>query len=128
MPSREEALRRLAVNHPRVPVDVLRSRLDALARDLAGGAVAWKADPLHTTRSPIAFFAATFNEFARRITCPVLFVSGGPEGWHPPDEADRLAAFANLERVELADAGHMMHWTAPEEFARLLVRFAGGDG
>lgn len=124
MASREEALRRLIVNHPRVPVDVLRSRLDALARDLPDGGVVWRADPLHSTRSPLPFFAASFKEFARRVTCPVFFVSGGPLGWHPPDEDDRLACFASLERAELPDAGHMMHWTRPAELASLFVRFA----
>jgi pimeloyl-ACP methyl ester carboxylesterase len=123
MPSREEALRRLAANHPRVPADVLETRLDALARDLPDGRVAWKADPLHTTRSPMPFFVESFKAFARRVACPVLFVSGGPAGWHPADEEDRLGAFAKLERAELDDAGHMMHWTRPADFARLVLRF-----
>ena len=124
MASREEALRRLVVNHSNVPVDVLRTRLDALARELPGGGFAWRADPLHATRSPTTFFAATYQEFARRVTCPVLFVSGGPLGWHPPDEEDRIACFPALERAELEGAGHMMHWTRPGELASVLVRFA----
>ena len=123
MASREEALRRLVVNHPRVPVDVLKTRLDALARDLPDGRVAWRADPLHATRSPQTFFAASLKEFARRVTCPVLFVSGGDLGWHPPDEEDRITAFASLERAELPDAGHMMHWTRPDELVSALLRF-----
>ena len=64
MASREEALRRLVVNHPRVPVDVLKTRLDALARDLPDGRVAWRADPLHATRSPQTFFAASLKRTA----------------------------------------------------------------
>jgi pimeloyl-ACP methyl ester carboxylesterase len=35
----------------------------------------------------------------------------------------RLAALASLERAEIADAGHMMHWTKPEELTRILVEF-----
>jgi pimeloyl-ACP methyl ester carboxylesterase len=124
MTSREDALRRLIVNHPRVALDVLRTRLDALARELPDGRVAWRADPVHSTRSPVTFFAASFKEFARRVKCPVLFVSGGALGWHPPDEEDRLGSFASLERAELADAGHMMHWTRPAALASLLVGFA----
>jgi pimeloyl-ACP methyl ester carboxylesterase len=123
MASPAEALRRLVLNHPRVPVEILRSRLPALARELPGGGLAWRADPLHRTRSPVPFFAASFKEFARRATCPVLFVSGGPLGWHPPDEEERLACFADLERLELADAGHMMHWTRPAELTRAIVDF-----
>jgi pimeloyl-ACP methyl ester carboxylesterase len=61
--------------------------------------------------------------FASRAKCPVLSVSGGPAGWHPPDEDAREGAFAALERVEIQDAGHMMHWTRPEDLSRLLLDF-----
>jgi pimeloyl-ACP methyl ester carboxylesterase len=124
MATHEEALRRLAGNHPRVPPEVLQTRFDALARELPSGRVAWKVDPVHQTRSPHAFFAASWMAFARRVVCPVLSISGGPLGWHPPDEEERLACFASLQRAEIADAGHMMHWTRPEELARLLLGFA----
>jgi pimeloyl-ACP methyl ester carboxylesterase len=127
MASREEALRRLVGNHPRVAEEVLRERLDALARELPDGGLAWKYDPLHVTRSPMPFFSAGWTAFARRITCPVLFVSGGPLGWHPEDEEARVRAFATLQRAEIPDAGHMMHWTEPAKLTRLLLQFFGGD-
>lgn len=123
MASREEALGRLAGNHPRVDRSVLETRLGALAREVGGGKLAWKADPLHGTRTPVPYFAESFKSFARRVTCPMLFVSGGPLGWHVPDEDDRLAAFPHHERVEIVDAGHMMHWTRPEELSRALLGF-----
>jgi pimeloyl-ACP methyl ester carboxylesterase len=125
MASREEALGRLAANHPRVPEEVLRTRLGALARDLPDGRTTWKADPLHATSGPMPFFAESWAAFARRVTCPVLFVSGGPRGWHPPDEDARVKTFASLERAEILDAGHMMHWTRPAELSSLLMRFFG---
>ncbi len=53
----------------------------------------------------------------------MLFVSGGPLGYHPPDEEERLAAFADLRRETIADAGHMMHWTRPDEVGRILAAF-----
>lgn len=127
MAHREEALRRLSGNHPRVPEDVLRRRLEALAGELPDGGLAWKADPLHGTRSPIPFFAESWRAFARRVACPVLFVSGGPQGWHPQDEEARVAAFAVLQRAEIPNAGHMMHWTEPAKLTRLLLEFFGGD-
>ncbi len=124
MPSREDALRRLVLNHPKVSEEVLRRRLDALARPHPDGdGVAWKADPLHGTRSPLPFQAASWMGFASRAKCPVLSVSGGPAGWHPPDETTREGAFAVLERVEIPDAGHMMHWTRPEDLSRFLLEF-----
>ena len=119
--SRDEALRRLSGNHPNVPREILEHRLPHLATDLGDGRLAWQFDPLHRTTAPMPFFAKLFVEFARRVTCPVLFVSGGPRGYHPPDEDERLAAFAQCERVELGDAGHMVHWTQPEALSKLLL-------
>lgn len=124
MASRDEALERLAANHPRVDREVLRTRLDALARVLPDGRLAWKADPLHATHSPVAFFAETFKAFVRRVECPTLYVSGGPLGWHPPDEQERIACFRALSRLDIDDAGHMMHWTHPDLLSRAIVTFA----
>lgn len=117
----DEALRRLGANHPSVAPDVLAHRLPHLAASAGDGRMAWHFDPLHRTTSPVPFFAKLFIEFAKRVTCPVLFVSGGPKGYHPPDEAERLAAFVQCRRAELPDAGHMVHWTRPEALAPLLV-------
>jgi pimeloyl-ACP methyl ester carboxylesterase len=124
---REDARRRLVANHPSVPRDVLDDRLPHLVRaveDSEGSArVVWRYDPIHRTTSPVPFFANLFVEFAKRVTCPVLFVSGGPTGYHPPDEDTRLAAFGQVERRTLEGAGHMMHWTRPAELASLLEAF-----
>lgn len=126
---REQARRRLAVAHPGVPAEVLDSRLPHLVRDAGDGLVEWLYDPLHRTTAPVPFFASLFNAYARQITCPVTFVSGGREGFHPPDEAERLRAFREVEVVTFEDAGHMVHWTRPKELAELLVdRFAGASG
>ncbi len=120
--SREDALRRLMMNHPRVDRAVLETRLEHLVRDV-DGKVAWRFDPMHKTHAPMPFFAASFVAFAKRVTCPVLFVGGGPNGFHPPDEGERLACFANVRSHEIADAGHMMHWTEPAALASELPRF-----
>ncbi|MBX3212005.1 MAG: alpha/beta hydrolase [Labilithrix sp.] len=124
---REDARRRLVTNHPGVPREVLDHRLPHLVREVtdAEGAarVVWRHDTLHRTTSPVPFFAKLFVEFARLVTCPVLFVSGGASGYHVPDEDERLAAFVHVDRATLEGAGHMMHWTQPEALAALLVDF-----
>ncbi len=71
------------------------------------------------------FFAKLLIEFAKKVACPALFVSGGPAGFHPPDEEERLAAFSDLQRAELPAAGHMVHWTEPEALAALLIAHLG---
>jgi pimeloyl-ACP methyl ester carboxylesterase len=118
-----EAVRRLALNHPHVPEPVLKERAPLLVRPLADGRVAWRFDPLHRVRSPIPFYAAAFRAFAARVACPVLAVSGGATGYHPTDEAERLSAFRDLRVAEIEGAGHMMHWTRPDELAALLRPF-----
>jgi len=119
--SREEALARLAQNHSTVPLEMLAKRVDDLLEERPSGELVWRFDPLHRTLSPSPFFVASYKEFAKRITCPVLVVDGGPSGYQPPDEAERVACFANVRKTSLATAGHMMHWTRPEEVAALLV-------
>jgi pimeloyl-ACP methyl ester carboxylesterase len=124
--SLEEAAKRLGATHPRLPPELLRSRAERLVRRHEDGTLSWAWDPLHRTRSPIPFFPESFASALRAITAPVLFVSGGPTGWHPDDENERLAAIAKLERFELEDAGHMMHWTEPGAVAERLVAFFDG--
>lgn len=119
----EDALRRLVSVHARVPRDVLVTRIAHLASRNADGTLAWRYDPLHRTTSPMPFFAKVYGAFAARVACPVLYVTGGPLGWRVPDEDTRVAAFAHATRVDLPDAGHMMHWTAPDALARALIEF-----
>lgn len=119
----EAALDKLAANHPRVPREVLRSRLPNLVRPIDGG-FDWSFDPLHRTTSPMPFFAAAFREHAKKVTAPVLYVSGGKLGFRTPDEVERLGAFANVRHEDLEGAGHMMHWTRPDDVARLVLEAA----
>lgn len=133
--SLEEAERRLTERHGNVPREIVASRVphlstpisgsfDAMVSGAPGARVKWKFDPLHRCVSPFPFFAAMYKSFAGRIACPVLSVSGGPEGFHTPDEDDRLSAFKNAKSAEIPGAGHMMHWTKPAELATLLLEFA----
>ena len=117
----EQAVERLVVTHPRIDRALLATRAELLVRTTSEGKLVWAYDPLHRTTSPMPFDVAVFNAFLASIACPTLFVSGGPMGWHPPDEAERLAAIPELARLELPEAGHMMHWTEPRALAAALV-------
>lgn len=119
----EQAMDRLAMSHPAVDRGLLATRLAHLAEEVAPGRFAWRFDALHRTTSPMPFFAQLLCAYARKVTCPVLFVSGGPTGFHPPDEDARLAAFAQVRSIELDGAGHMMHWTRPDALAGALLAF-----
>jgi pimeloyl-ACP methyl ester carboxylesterase len=122
----EHALSRLALNHPGVAPDVLATRAPRLVREVEPGRYVWAFDPLHRTRSPMPFFASLYREYAHAVTAPVLWVSGGVSGFHPEDEAARLAAFARLDQITLDDAGHMVHWTQPTRLAQALLTWLDG--
>ena len=121
--SMDEAVRRLSANHPRVGRDVLASRARWLTRLDAEGRLVWAYDPLHRTTSPMPFQVEMFTAFLEKIACPTLVVGGGPLGYHPEDEPARIAHIPNVTVVDLPDAGHMMHWTKPDELGQHLVRF-----
>jgi pimeloyl-ACP methyl ester carboxylesterase len=125
--SREDALRRLGIAHPRVDRAILERKVSHLLSE-RGGELAWCYDPLHRTTSPHHFDVATFRRYLAEVRCPTLFIGGGPEGFHPPDEAERLAAIGGdtrptVETLELPGAGHMVHWTRPGEVAAAILRF-----
>jgi pimeloyl-ACP methyl ester carboxylesterase len=124
--SMEEGVRRLSANHPRVPREILATRAKWLTKLDAQGRLVWAYDPLHRTTSPQPFQVEMFEAFLSQIACPTLVVSGGPTGYHPPDEAQRVAKIPNARFEELPTAGHMMHWTQPDALGRLLVEFFAG--
>lgn len=123
--SLKEAVERLSLRHPRVTREIIESRAKLLTRVDDAGRLQWAYDPLHRTTAPTPFHADAFKEFLRRIDCPTLVVSGGTTGWHPPDEADRIACLSHSVRAELPTAGHMMHWTTPGPLAQRLAQFFG---
>jgi pimeloyl-ACP methyl ester carboxylesterase len=118
-----EAERRLVERHSNVSRETVASRVPHLSVPVSGDRVQWKFDPMHRCLSPFPFFSSMYVAFASRITAPVLMVSGGPEGFHTPDEDERAKAFKNFEAAEIPGAGHMMHWTKPAELATLLINF-----
>lgn len=121
--SMRDAVARLAANNPMVPEAVIESRARLLTRTDASGRLFWSYDPLHRTTSPMSFRADEFRSYLAKIACPTLFVSGGPRGYHPADEAERVAQIPSVTRVELPTAGHMMHWTEPAALSRELLTF-----
>ncbi|GAC1580081.1 MAG: alpha/beta hydrolase [Polyangiales bacterium] len=140
--SLDEAMRRLAINHPNVDKAVLRARAQQLTEPAVSGAGitskgespregsaerVWRFDPLHRTSSPIGFARERLVAHAQRITAPTLVVGGGATGFHPEDEALRIEAFAEAHKVDLEGAGHMMHWTQPSQLSRVLLAFVRGD-
>ncbi len=125
-----DALARLVRFNPQIAPEVIARHLPEVSREVGTSEsgerlIDWKADPLHNTTSPLPFFAESYKAFARAVTCPVLYVSGGARGFHVPDEEERLQSFAKLARVTI-EGGHALHWSRPTELAEALVTFWRG--
>jgi pimeloyl-ACP methyl ester carboxylesterase len=61
---------------------------------------------------------------ARAIRVPTLVMNGAISPEHFHRLADRLAELIpNVERVEIPDASHMMHWQSPDATARAILDF-----
>lgn len=121
--SLDEAVERLMRMHTTISRETIESRAHLLTRTDASGTLRWAHDPLHRTTSPTPFSVDAFKCFLKAIRVPTLYVSGGEQGWRVPDESERLACLANVTHVDIPNAGHMMHWKAPDAVAECLLRF-----
>ena len=124
-----ELAARLKRNNPRLSDE----QADFLARhwgeETEGGTVELRSDPRHKAVNPYLFRVDEALACWRRVTAPVLLVSGRDShipGWlrdQPEQLAERKAAFRNLREEVIADCGHMMHHDQPARLAELLEDF-----
>ena len=104
------------------------------------GGLVWKWDPFVREWAAV-FDRERFEECWAAVRCPTLIVTGGQawERWWKPTSAvrpgpafagpmsaaeqqRRLARFGDVEHHTI-DAGHMVHFDAPEQLARLTKDF-----
>jgi len=121
--SLDEVVERLRATHTNVPVEILKTRAPLLVKQREDGRYVWKFDPLHRTVGPTPFLIEAFMAFLRRISCPTLVIHGGATGFHPEDEQERIEAIRDVRVIDIPDAGHMMHWTRPEQVSRAILDF-----
>jgi pimeloyl-ACP methyl ester carboxylesterase len=119
--SLDEAVARMRVSHPAVPVEVLRV-MAARATRAADAGLVFRFDPLHMTTSPMRYDAEAFEAFVARVACPVLMVDGGSLAGYP-ELAGRAGRYPGARFVAIPDAGHMVHWTRPAELAAAVLGF-----
>ena len=74
-----------------------------------------RADPRHKLPNPVLYRRAEAEACWRAMTADVLLVSGETSGFSPDQEGG--------EAVEIAGAGHMLHFDAPAALAAALEAF-----
>lgn len=137
-PDLAAAAARLRSAHPRLDPDRALVLAEEGTRPGPDGGLMWRHDE-RTWHWVTSIDQAALEERWAAITAPILAVSGaeawetwwtrtrgpGPERQRMTDEqfAERLGIFADLDHVELAEAGHMVHFDQPARINELIGRF-----
>ncbi len=129
--SLDDAVAQLRRTNPRLSMD----KAAWLARQWTApdGSGRWRvhAAAAHKRVNPVAYRADEAIALWRAIRAPLLFVQGDHDsldnywdGRYKSAEFERrLAVIANLRRLRLRDAGHMLHHDQPEALAAALEAF-----
>ena len=134
----DEATERVRANHPSLDAERARFLTKHGVAPLPDGGLRWRWDP----RVQGTWTSTTRMANEERwgwVRCPTLVVTAGRAGtfWRdrrgmpdtqeggmtPEERARRVACFKNARHVEVAAAGHMVHFDAPEELNRAIVEF-----
>lgn len=126
----EHLAERLCARNPRLT----QSRAAFLARSWGvakpDGGVGLRADPLHRLPNPVLYRREEAEACWRRVTAPVLFVSGAESGYinmaGTRSAAEGRRYFTDFESITIPDAGHMLHHDCPEVLAGHITSFLAG--
>jgi pimeloyl-ACP methyl ester carboxylesterase len=124
-----EVAARLKRNNPRLAGVKSEYLARQWARELPSGEVMLASDPRHKIVNPYLFRIDEILACWRRITAPVLLVTGKDShssGWlrdTPQQLAERKSAFHNLREVSMENCGHMIHHDQPQRLAEHIEEF-----
>lgn len=126
-PSFEALATRIRKQHPQLSDERALFIARCWGNEDAQGTVALLADPKHRLRGPGTYRAAESLAIWREVTAPTLFLDAGQSVFRkalPPEEtARRRACFRDRREAVIAEAGHMLHFDAPEATARAIADF-----
>jgi len=128
----DEVAARLRKKNPRLPEEHASFLARHWAKQLPGGEIVLHSDPRHKTFNPYLFRIDEAIACWRRVTAPVLLVSGRQSEIParmkdtPEQLAERKGAFRDHREVVLDECGHMMHHDQPQRLAQLIEDFLTG--
>ena len=115
-------VRRICMNSPRLSSE----RAEFVARQWAveeDAGVHLRADPKHKMPNAILYRRAEAEACWRNIAADLLMVSGGKSTYTDFFADLDLSAYPDCESVVIEDAGHMVHFEAPEALAQQIECF-----
>jgi pimeloyl-ACP methyl ester carboxylesterase len=133
----QEAVQRVRAKHHDLSPERARFLAEKGTQALPDGGVGWKWDP-HVQSTWASVTREDSENHWSWIECPVLVVTAGRAGDFWRDRRGmagdddrlaglelerRLACFRDVQHVEITDAGHMVHFDAPEELNEAIDAF-----
>ena len=82
-----------------------------------------RADARHKLPNPVLYRRAEAEACWRAITADILLVSGGASQFARSAGQHRRNVWPDAESVEIAGAGHMLHFETPTELAVAIEAF-----
>lgn len=123
---------RIRKRSPRMPMDRALYVAELWAEESNDGTVVLRADPAHRLPNAVQYRRAEAMACWRKITAPVLIVKGADSDFYNAaakfTRPDAIDAFAAAESVEIADAGHMVHFEQPGALAVATEAFLAASG
>jgi pimeloyl-ACP methyl ester carboxylesterase len=129
--SLEAVAQRLMKTNPRLSVDKAHWLAGHWARESAPGQWQILGHPAHKITNAQLYRVDEVQEIFKRITAPVLSVEASDnsmDAWWKGSYTlaefhTRIQAVPQLETVQIADAGHMLHHDQPAQLAALIERY-----
>lgn len=126
----DELAGRVQRRHPHLDAERCRFIAHCWGKLEGDGLVRLQADPKHLLNMPRTYLQTESDTIWAGITAETLFVDGGASVFRrtlPTGElARRRALFRNRREVQIDQAGHMLHFEAPEALAARLAEFFAG--
>ncbi|MBI2384200.1 MAG: alpha/beta hydrolase [Gammaproteobacteria bacterium] len=123
----EDLAGRIRKQHPRLTPERALFVARCWGREDGYGRIGLCADPKHRLHGPGTYRVAESMEVWRHVTAPTLFVDTGQSSFGQAisreETARRRACFRDRREVRIEQAGHMLHFDAPDETARHIAAF-----
>ncbi len=130
-PSFEVLARRVRAKHPRLSPERALFFARCWGAEDGHGQIRLLADPKHHLPFAALYRVAESMAVWQCITAPTLFIDAANSeftGAIPADDAARRrACFSKRSEISIADAGHMLHFDAPEATGAAIAAFLAGD-
>ncbi len=121
-PSLEAAAARLRHSNPALDEAWATELAGRILRPVVDG-FTWTWDARHRIRGPIPYRHDNHAQFLRRIRCPVLAVHPEHSPFAAADVAHLESLVANIRRVTVPGATHMVHLDTPAQLAAAIRPF-----